>query len=71
MGLTLLKPGAPLMGPTKCLQQDRIGAGPSVVEDNGTIAMGKFGGHDDGSAFSFVISRHVVGGGLRNRDPAR
>ncbi len=38
-----------------------IGAGPSVVEDNGTIAMGKSGGHDDRSAFAAFISMYVVG----------
>ena len=52
--LTLLEPSAPLMCPAKRLQQYGIGSGPSVVEDNGTIAMGKFGPHDDGSAFCFV-----------------
>ena len=69
--LTLLKPGAPLVCPAKCLQQYGIGAGPSVLEDNGTIAMGKSGRHDDGSAFSFIISRSVVGEGLHDLDTIR
>ena len=69
--LTLLEPGAPLMCPAKCLQQYGIGAGPSVVEDNGTIAMGKFGPHDDGSAFSFFISGPAVGDGFHDLDAIR
>jgi hypothetical protein len=43
MRLTLLEPTAPLMCPANRLQQYWIGSDPSVIEDNGTIAMGKFG----------------------------
>ena len=68
---TLLEPGAPLVCPANRLQQYRIGSCPSVVEDNGTIAMGKFGSHDDGSAFPFFISSRAVGDGLHDLDTVR